>query len=92
VVVATALTHAVVCRCRSLHSNQISTIASGAFSGLTALRILYDAGLLVGLFLLLAAWCLHVSEALRVIFFRTYFRPASFWNCIITSFCLFSLS
>ncbi len=41
----TALTHAVVCRRRRLESNQISTIANGAFTGLTALTWLYDAGL-----------------------------------------------
>ncbi len=44
-VVATALAHAVVCRRRQLYNNQISTIASGAFAGLTALTLLYAAGL-----------------------------------------------
>jgi hypothetical protein len=37
---ATALAHAVACRRRELHSNQISTIANGAFAGLTALSSL----------------------------------------------------
>jgi hypothetical protein len=56
---ATALAHAVVCRHRDLSRNQISTIANGTFSGLTALAGLYGAGLcgLPGLSLVLAAWC-----------------------------------
>ncbi len=44
-VVATALAHALVCRRRSLSNNRISTIANGAFGGLTALTLLYVAGL-----------------------------------------------
>jgi hypothetical protein len=44
-VLATALAHMVVCRRRWLFSNQISTIADGAFAGLTALTQLYDSGL-----------------------------------------------
>jgi hypothetical protein len=46
---ATALADVVLCRRRRLNSNQISTIANGAFAGLTALTDLYDAGLWVGL-------------------------------------------
>jgi hypothetical protein len=41
----TALAHAVACRRRNLNNNQISMIDNGAFTGLTALRNLYDAGL-----------------------------------------------
>ncbi len=41
----TALAHAVACRRRSLNSNQISTIVNGTFVGLTALTVLYVAGL-----------------------------------------------
>jgi hypothetical protein len=41
----TALSHAVVYWRRSLPKNQIGTIANGAFTGLTALTNLYDAGL-----------------------------------------------
>jgi hypothetical protein len=41
----TALADAVLCRCRRLDSNQIRTIANGAFAGLTALTELYGAGL-----------------------------------------------
>jgi hypothetical protein len=32
-----AFAHTVVCRRRDLHGNQISTVANGAFAGLTAL-------------------------------------------------------
>jgi hypothetical protein len=46
-VCATALAHAVVCRRRRLNGNQISTIASGTFSGLTVLTELYGPGLWV---------------------------------------------
>jgi hypothetical protein len=46
-VLATALAHAVFCRRRWLTSNQISTIANGAFAGLTALTELYGTGLWV---------------------------------------------
>jgi hypothetical protein len=67
-VCAAALAHAVVCRRRAMNQNPISTIASGAFAGLTALRFLYDVGLWAGRSLMLAAWCLHVSEALRGLF------------------------
>jgi hypothetical protein len=42
-VCATALANAVVCRRRSLTGNQISTIAIGTFTGLTALIGLYGA-------------------------------------------------
>jgi hypothetical protein len=56
----TVLSHAVVCRRRYLGSNQISTIANGVFTGLTALLELYDAGLLVLFYLccgcLVLAW------------------------------------
>ncbi len=48
VVRATAPAYAVVCRRRSLLSNQISTIANEVFGGLTALTFLYGAGLWVG--------------------------------------------
>ncbi len=65
VVRATALAHAVVSRCRALYMNQISTITNGTFAGLTALTELYGAGLWAGLSSLLAAWCLHGSEAPR---------------------------
>ncbi len=44
---ATALADAVVCRRRRFDSNRISTIANGAFSGLTALQFMYGAGLKV---------------------------------------------
>jgi hypothetical protein len=61
---AATLAHAVVCRGRYLSSNEISSIANGAFGGLTALTYLYDVGLRVGLSLLLVAWwCLHGSRA-----------------------------
>jgi hypothetical protein len=63
-----ALAHVVVCRRRDLSSNQISTIANGTFARLTALQSLYDAGLSVVFLFLLAAWCLHGSEALRGLF------------------------
>jgi hypothetical protein len=53
---ATALAHAVVCRRRWLFSNQISTIANGAFAGLTALSWLYDAGF--GFWVVFGACCL----------------------------------
>jgi hypothetical protein len=36
----TSLAHTVVCRRRSLSNNEISTIANGAFAGLTALQYL----------------------------------------------------
>jgi hypothetical protein len=39
-VCVTVLAHAVVCSRRSLNSNQISTIANGAFDGLTVLQAL----------------------------------------------------
>jgi hypothetical protein len=60
----TALSHAVVCRRRSLSSNyQIGTqtIANGTFTGLTALTELYGAGLwgcwlIFGSRCLVAAW------------------------------------
>jgi hypothetical protein len=69
---AIALAHAVVCRCRDLSYNQISTIANGTFTGLTALQYLYDAG--VGWAdLILAAWPLHGSEVLGG-FYRPVFR------------------
>jgi hypothetical protein len=55
---ATAPADAVVCRQRDLNRNQISTIANGTFAGLTALTLLYGAGLWAGLSLLLAS-CLH---------------------------------
>ncbi len=43
--IVTALAHAVVCLRRELYNNQISTIANGTFAGLTALTVLYGAGL-----------------------------------------------
>ncbi len=54
----TALAHAVLCWCRWLDSNQMSTIANGTFSGLTALTELYGAGLWAGwsLLRLVLAW------------------------------------
>jgi hypothetical protein len=55
-----ALAHAVACRRRDLDSNQISTIANGAFAGLTALTDLYDAGLWGGRSLLLTALFMHL--------------------------------
>jgi hypothetical protein len=51
----TALADAVLCRRRYLDSNQIRTIANGAFAGLTALTSLYGAGLWAWRSLLLAA-------------------------------------
>jgi hypothetical protein len=41
----TALADAVACRRRQVDSNRISTIANGAFTGLTALTWLYGAWL-----------------------------------------------
>jgi hypothetical protein len=62
-----ALTHAVVCRRRRLHSNQISTIADGAFAGLTALLSLYGAGLWAGrgqfVFFVFFYFCLRAVRA-----------------------------
>jgi hypothetical protein len=81
---ATTLAHAVVCRRRWLDSNQISTIASRAFHGLTALEILYDAGLWARLSSLLAAWCTHGCGALR-----DYFTGLFPLGSIITSFMHF---
>jgi hypothetical protein len=53
----TALAHAFACRRRNLNNNQISMIDNGAFTGLTALRNLYDAGAVgFGLLLFLAVW------------------------------------
>ncbi len=43
-----ALVHEVVFRRRDLSFNQISTIANGTFAGLTALTLLYGAGLWAG--------------------------------------------
>jgi hypothetical protein len=55
-----ALADAASCRCRHLSNNQISTIANGTFTGLTALTWLYGAGLWgFGLSLVLAAWLSH---------------------------------
>jgi hypothetical protein len=53
---ATALAHGLVFRRRHLSNNQISTIANGAFAGLTALTRLYGAGLWAGL-----AWSLEAQ-------------------------------
>jgi hypothetical protein len=57
-----ALADALVFRCRMLNSNLIRTIANGAFTGLTALRYLYGAGLWVrvifGACCLVFAWML----------------------------------
>jgi hypothetical protein len=61
-----------------LHANQISTIANGAFTGLTALRVLYGAGLWgFWLSLAVAAWWLHGCGGLLR---RAYLRPAFFYN------------
>jgi hypothetical protein len=88
---ATALAHALVCRRRWLYNNQISTIANGAFAGLTALSQLYGAGLRAR-----SLGCLCISSLLlRCLVFatmwgaegsfpRAHFRPASFYNGIIT--------
>ncbi len=74
----TALSHAVVCRRRYLYNNQISTIANGAFTGLTALTELYGAGLWgFWLSLAVAAWWLHGCGGLSR---RAYLRPAFFYN------------
>ncbi len=64
-VCAIALAHAVVCRRRRLDSNQIRTIANGAFSGLTALTQLYGAGLWVGV--IFGACCLVFAWMLGLI-------------------------
>jgi hypothetical protein len=80
VVFATALAHAMVCWRRNLYSNQISTIANGAFAGLTALQTLYGAGMWVRVvfvaFFLLFAW-VYVWGA-EGSFPRTYVRPGPF--------------
>ncbi len=83
----TALAYAVVCRCRDLWNNQISTIANGTFTGLTALTQLYGAGLWgFWLSLVLVAWSLHGCGHL---FPRAYSRPAFFYNGMFTSFLPF---
>ncbi len=46
--VMTALPHVVAFRRRQLHNNQISSLADGTFAGLTALTVLYVAGLWIG--------------------------------------------
>ncbi len=78
---ATALAHAVLCWCRWLSSNQISTIANGTFAGLTALTELYGAGLWAGMSLLrfVLAWIWGAEG------WQSFPRPASFVNGIITS-------
>jgi hypothetical protein len=60
-----ALAHAVVCRRRYSNNIRISTIANGAFAGVTALTELYDAGLWARRTLILASWFLHGSSGLR---------------------------
>jgi hypothetical protein len=67
-----------------LFTNQISTIANGAFTGLTALQVLYDMGLWGFMVILLAA--LHGCGHL---FPRAYLRPAFFYNGMFTSFLPF---
>ncbi len=57
-----ALVHAVVCLGRDLFSNQISTIANGAFAGLTALTTLYGTGLWV----FGCLWCLLLGTCMGV--------------------------
>jgi hypothetical protein len=54
----TVLAHALVCRRRWLDSNHISTIANGAFTGLTALTHLYG----TGLDLVAYCWCSDVMH------------------------------
>jgi hypothetical protein len=80
----TALAHAVVCRRRYLSNNQISTIANGAFAGLTALTDLYGAGLWVRV--IFGSRCL-VLAWMR--FPRAYLRPAFFHNRTFTLFSRF---
>jgi hypothetical protein len=73
----TALSHAVVCRCRQLQGNQISTIANGAFVGLTALDRLYGAGL----------WGLVLSVGSRCLVFAWMWGPSpGFYEacCLLT--------
>jgi hypothetical protein len=55
--VMTAFAHAVVCWRRDLGINQISSLANGTFSGLTALTILYGAGLWIWVFFLACFFC-----------------------------------
>jgi hypothetical protein len=73
----TALAHAVVCRRRWLYTNQISTIANGAFTGLTALTELYGAGLWGFMVMFGSRWCLHGCGDL---FPQAYLRPAFSYN------------
>ncbi len=71
----TAPAHAVVCRCRSLWGNRISTIANGTFAGLTALTELYGA-VLWGkgyLWLWLLVGCMDAGLIRRAYLISAYF-------------------
>ncbi len=59
-----ALAHAVVCLGRVFSSNQISSIANGAFAGLTALTQLYGAGLWA--VSVIRVWCLLLGACMGV--------------------------
>jgi hypothetical protein len=75
----TAPAHAVVCLRRYLDSNRI-IITNGAFTGLMALRELYDAGL-CGVWVIFGALCLCGG-----LFPRAYLMPAVLYNGMFTWF------
>jgi hypothetical protein len=75
----TALSHAVVCRRRTLHNNRISTIANGVFTGLTALTQLYGVGL-CGSWVIFVALCLVVAW-MRGAYFPGLISPGLFEAC-----------
>jgi hypothetical protein len=83
---ATALAHGLVFRRRHLSNNQISTIANGAFAGLTALTRLYDVGLWAGLAWSLDAqgcnWFLRARARVCVCVCVCVVCVACVWRCV----------